>query len=200
MLLSFVQIRMHPNVQNIISHSPVSIKKTKTVSLLVTPDEAMLVKLAEEVGRLHLAMRSKTDATRRVAEDEKFDPTAMTDFFTPGGGEDEEEEEEGEEELEEEKETDLESFLDANSEPLPLEEVEFQPISVPEIPTWEIEILAGDERRVEEVPLPADEIELKTEEENGNPVLDGLKRLFGGGSKQKKTDSQVPQVEPAGTN
>ena len=174
-------------------------KKTKTITLLVTPDEAMLVKLAEEVGRLHLAMRSKVDATRRVAEDEKFDPSSMTEFFSGG---DSEEEEEADDSTDTDQDTDLDSFLDANSEPLPTEFGEFEPIAPPAIPTWEIEILAGDERRVEEVPLPVEEIEESNKP--SNPVLDGLKRLFGGrdsGEKTKKSGSVQPGlVEPATVN
>ena len=164
-------------------------KKTKTITLLVTPDEAMLVKLAEEVGRLHLAMRSKVDATRRVAEDEKFDPSSMTEFFSTGDSEEEEEDT-----TDTDKDTDLDSFLDANSEPLPSEFQDFEPIAPPAIPTWEIEILAGDERRVEEVPLPIEDF--KDDNTPTNPVLDGLKRLFGGGQSKDKTKQNDGLVKP----
>ena len=201
-VLEFVQVFATDSEREAVSTNG-SEKKTKTITLLVTPDEAMLVKLAEEVGRLHLAMRSKTDATRQVAEGEKFDPTSMTDFFAPSSGE--EEEDEDEEEIDEgDKDTDLEQFLDANSEPLDMIDQEFAPIAPPAIPTWEIEILAGDERRVEEVPLPIDEI-IDENETTTNPVLDGLKRLFGGGgsnkpSKQKSGSAESLLVEPASVN
>lgn len=186
--------------------------KAKTITLLVDPQQGMLVKLAEDIGKLHLAMRSKEDSTPRVADEDRFKPTDMTDLM---GGDDEEEESEEESE-EEDSDNDLENFLDDNSqpepapEPLPVaptpEPLPIQP-EVREIPTWQVEIFSGDIRRVDEVDLPESEWpaieEPVTDEETaavstGNPLLDGLKAIFGGrGSKTKtETKTETPVSEP----
>ena len=47
----------------------------KTLTLLVNRDQALLVKFAEDVGKLHLAMRSKTDSEPRVDDKDRFKPT-----------------------------------------------------------------------------------------------------------------------------
>ena len=136
---------------------------------------------------------------------------------------DDEEEEEEEDEDEPENDDDLEQFLDANSQPEPLPEpVPVAPVVVPPLDitpaepaapafdsSWQIEIFAGDIKRVEEVQIPESEwpvIEPKETEEAGeseaNPLLKGLKTLFGSGEKQNKdaTDNQEteqPESLPA---
>ena len=65
----------------------------KTLTLLVNRDQAMLVKLAEDIGNLHLTMRSKTDSEPRVDDKDRFKPTDMSDFLgeeEDGGDGDEE--------------------------------------------------------------------------------------------------------------
>lgn len=191
----------------------------KTLTLLVDRDQALLVKLAEDIGKLHLTMRSKTDSEPRTADKDRFKPTDMSDFL----GDDEEEE--GDEKDEDESQTnddDLEQFLDANSQPeplpapIPVAPVAIAPLTVPaepEVPafdsSWTIEIFAGDIKRVEEVQIPKSEwpvIEPKkatdnTDESGGNPLLKGLKSLFGSGEKKTEgeagnQDADVPEPLP----
>jgi len=175
----------------------------KTLTLLVNRDQAMLVKLAEDMGRLHLTMRSKTDSEPRVADKDRFRPTDMSDFL--GSDDEEEAGKDGGENKPQTDDNDLEQFLDANSQPEPLS------VTLPvgpaanallTVPTtaaesepfdssWKIEIFAGDIQRIEEVQIPKSEwpvIKPKTgtegsDESGGNPLLKGLKKLFGGGPK-----------------
>ena len=185
----------------------------KTLTLLVDRDQALLVKLAEDIGKLHLTMRSKTDSEPRVDDKDRFKPTDMSDFL----GDDEEEEEE-EDEDEPSNDDDLEQFLDANSQPEPLPApVPVAPVTIPPLTvpvgepevepfdsTWTIEIFAGDIKRVEEVQIPESEwpvVEPKTEtkevdESGGNPLLKGLKTLFGGGKKKDESKTENQQANP----
>ena len=188
----------------------------KTLTLLVDRDQALLVKLAEDIGKLHLTMRSKTDSEPRVDDKDRFKPTDMSDFL----GDDEEEDEEDEDEPS--NDDDLEQFLDANSQPeplpapIPVAPVAIAPLTAPaepEVPafdsSWTIEIFAGDIKRVEEVQIPKSEwpvIEPKkatdsTDESGGNPLLKGLKSLFGSGEKKAEgeagnQDADVPEPLP----
>ena len=179
----------------------------KTVTLLVDPSQAMLVKLAEDTGKLHLTIRSKEDKTPRVADRDRFKPTDMSDFL----GVDDEEEEASPKKTEVTKtdDNDLEQFLNANSQPeplpapLPVAQLPVVPLTVstgkveaePFDSTWKIEIFSGDIQRVEEVQIPKSEWPVvepankskEDEPSGGNPLLKGLKNLFGG-SGPKKTD------------
>ena len=182
----------------------------KTLTLLVDPDQAMLVKLAEDIGRLHLTMRSKEDATPRVRDKDRFNPTDMSDFL---GEKDDEEDDEDESKVEEAKDdNDLDQFLDANSQPEPIPAplpvaplavpVPVETVEVAPIPKWEIEIFAGDIRRVEEVDIPESErpviepkVEAKEDSSGGNPLLKGIKKLFGGNkSKDEAQQESLPAV------
>lgn len=183
----------------------------KTLTLLVDRDQALLVKLAEDIGKLHLTMRSKTDSEPRVDDKDRFKPTDMSDFL----GDDEEEEEE-EDEDEPSNDDDLEQFLDANSQPEPLPEpipvapVAIAPLTVPaepEVPafdsSWTIEIFAGDIKRVEEVQIPESEwpviepeaVTEEVDESGGNPLLKGLKTLFGSGEKKVDVEAGIQDVD-----
>lgn len=191
----------------------------KTLTLLVNRDEALLVKLAEDIGKLHLTMRSKTDSEPHAADKDRFKPTDMSDFL----GDDEEEEEDEEDEDEPQtNDDDLEQFLDANSQPeplpapIPVAPVAIAPLTVPvepEVPafdsSWKIEIFAGDIKRVEEVQIPESEwpviepqkVTEEIDESGGNPLLNGLKSLFGNGEKKADgeagdQDTDVPEPLP----
>ena len=192
----------------------------KTLTLLVNRDQAMLVKLAEDIGNLHLTMRSKTDSEPRVDDKDRFKPTDMSDFLG-----DPEEEEEGEEDDAVEPQVnddDLEQFLDANSQPdslpesIPVAQVASVPVVVPaepEVPvfdsSWTIEIFAGAVKRVEEVQIPESEwpviepevVTEEVDESGGNLLLKGLKSLFGNGEKKAAVkagnqDAEVPEPLP----
>ena len=186
----------------------------KTLTLLVNRDQALLVKLAEDVGKLHLTMRSKTDSEPRVDDKDRFKPTDMSDFLG-----DPEEEEEGEEDDAVEPQVnddDLEQFLDANSQPDSLPEsiqvaqVASAPVVVsaePEVPvfdsSWTIEIFAGTVKRVEEVQIPESEwpviepevVTEEVDESGGNLLLKGLKSLFGNGKKKAAAEEGNQDTE-----
>ncbi len=186
----------------------------KTLTLLVDRDQALLVKLAEDIGKLHLTMRSKTDSEPRVDDKDRFKPTDMSDFL----GDDEEEEDEEDDDEPQTNDDDLEQFLDANSQPeplpapVPVAPVTIAPLTVPvsdpEVEpfdsTWKIEIFAGDIKRVEEVQIPKSEwpvVEPKTDSEEvdssgGNPLLKGLKTLFGGGKKKDENETENQEARP----
>tara|TARA_R110002072_G_scaffold13481_3_gene57001 strand:- start:75726 stop:76910 length:1185 start_codon:yes stop_codon:yes gene_type:complete len=187
----------------------------KTCTLLVDRDQSMLLKLAEDIGKLHLTMRSKTDSEPRVHDKDRFKPTDMSDFL---GSDDEEEGGEfAEEDEPQTNDDDLEQFLDANSQPeplpapVPVAPVTIAPLTVPlaepEVETfdskWTIEIFAGDIKRVEEVQIPKSEwpvVEPKkvteaVDESGGNPLLKGLKALFGNEAKKDKGKAENHEGE-----
>lgn len=187
----------------------------KTVTLLVDPDQAMLVKLAEDIGKLHLTIRSKEDATPRVDDKDRFKPTDMSDFL---GEDDEEVSEEPVDEEPQSDDNDLEQFLDANSQPEPIPApLPVAPLPVPvqvdvtETPavktTWEIEVFAGDIRRVEEVAIPESELPVAEPEvedtddaTSRNPLLNGIKKLFGGKSETKEESGTESQKDGSVTS
>lgn len=161
--------------------------KFKTVSLLVTAQQGALVKLAEKVGDLHLSMRSKEDSESRTTEEERFDPRSLTDFYARQ--ESESESGEGTEDTgkADDSDDDLDSFLDNAMQPdtqAVTDAGPVAPVAPPKPATWTIEIYSGDQLRVEEVALPQSEQpvtegETVTEPSSGNPLLDGIKGLFG---------------------
>ena len=189
----------------------------KTVTLLVDRDQAMLVKLAEDIGKLHLTMRSKTDSEPRVADRDRFKPTDMSDFL----GDDEEETEDKVEDKPQSNDNDLEQFLDANSQPEPIPAtLPVVPLPVPALTvpantvetkpfdtTWKIEIFSGDIQRVEEVKIPESEWpviepEVKSPEDDGsggNPLLKGLKKLFSGNETKNTNGAETRKANQSET-
>jgi pilus assembly protein CpaB len=99
----------------------------KNVSLLVTNEQARLLKLAQDVGSLHLTLRAHDDDSR-VASEDRFDPKVAERIAVPPP----------------------EREVAPNLEPV-------APVAAPDKKKWKIEIIAGSERRVEEVDLPDDE-------------------------------------------
>jgi len=183
---------------------------TSTVTLLLEMDEAKLVKLAEDIGKLHLGMRSKDDPNPRQAhESELFKPGELADFFAQEGNEAEEQDEENGDEpdtvvADADTTDDLTTFLDEN-----LDKPEQGPTppttpsnpALPDPEMWQVEIFSGNEIRVEDVPLPQD-MEVMT---SGNPVIDSFRRLFGvrvhdappAGQQEHEYNSQTePQNNP----
>ena len=184
----------------------------KTLTLLVDPSQAMLVKLAEDIGKLHLTIRSKEDSIPRVADRDRFKPADMSDFL----GDDEENAETSVEDKgniqEKEDDNDLKQFLDANSQPEPLPEpLPVVPDTVPnlvqaaEVPTfpttWQVEIFAGDIKRIEIVDIPKSELPVVKPEgdadkdsSGGNPLLKGIRKLFGGKDTKENNTSAKPEA------
>ena len=198
----------------------------KTLTLLVNRDQALLVKLAEDVGKLHLTMRYKTDSEPWVDDKDRFKPTDMSDFLGDPEEDDEDDEDDEVDEVDEVEsqvnDDDLEQFLGANSQPDSLPEsisvaqVASVPVVVPaepEVPvfdsSWTIEIFAGAVKRVEEVQIPESEwpviepevVTEEVDESGGDLLLKGLKSLFGNGEKKAAVkagnqDAEVPEPLP----
>jgi len=171
--------------------------KAKTITLLVTPQQAAMVKLADDIGDLHLAMRSKNDAVERASDKERFKPEEIADFFRPR--QDDEESESNGEGAPAEPPQSVREFIKANSQPVapaapPVVE---PPVPVPPAPpaTWAMQIYSGDKMRVEEVPLSGPEPQAGAAagpQDSGNPLLNGFKRMFGGTSGSGTPADPVP--------
>jgi len=159
----------------------------KNVALLVEPDQAGLLMLAESKGDLTLALRSAGDHTTgmnvKVTEDQ------MADIFSAGqdderynemklgtsAGSEAETEPELIVENENKKPSSVGEFIASEqSAQEPVTETKAEPQVAeanvkPETPKWQIDIYAGDEHRVEEVDLPVD---------LDNPLQGLLKKVF----------------------
>ncbi len=102
----------------------------KNVSLQVTGEQARLLKLAGDVGTIHLTLRAMNDKNR-IDEKELFDPR-IAEPLPP-------------------------KIEEGRDQPRQIAEVKPPPQPV-ELPSsqkkWKIEIIAGTERRTEEVDLP----------------------------------------------
>lgn len=111
---------------------------SKNVSLLVTNEQARLLKLAGDMsgGKLHLTLRGMNDDTHVELKD-LFDPSQAEHAYARN------DDSEGEEQ---EEKTPVEI-----AQPVPI----VAPVSKDK--TWKIEIIAGSERRIEEVDLPETE-------------------------------------------
>jgi len=118
--------------------------KAENLSVLVTPEQANVLMLASNKGKLQMALRNsedKDEAKVATVDDQIFD-----EFQATKGAE---KEQKPDEEPKKESAPDLTKFLQAAaaakppSEPEPSEEV------------WAIEIFEGDTRRVETIKLPA---------------------------------------------
>lgn len=168
--------------------------KTKTITLLVSPNQAMMVKLAETVGKLHIAMRSKDDSEGRVSDTQRFDPDKVNALFVQQAAVGDGDGEEGQD--------DVRRFIDQAAPAAPVPPVTPPVVATPVEPpkaaepqkpaTWAIEIYSGDTKRIEEVPLhPV--TESRVEQEAEGSLLSGIKSLFGLGPKKP-----APAGEPTG--
>jgi pilus assembly protein CpaB len=144
----------------------------KNISLLVTPDQANLLMLAENKGTLHLALRHKTDneAAKATTVDDSFFDDVETQV-----GEGDAEDEGGERIFSPEQVTN--PSADSIAEALKRElagqggspagnSADPSAGQIPAeaaIPTWKIQIYTGKDVRIEEVELPEEKAE--TEEE-----------------------------------
>ena len=119
---------------------------TKNVELLVTREQARLVKLAGDLGggKLHLILRGMNDESNVDTKD-LFDPSQMEHLATR------------------EPEPDRES-----SRPIvPVEPVAPVVVPKPVLKKWKIEIIAGTDRRTEEVDIP-DEASVPLKQTSGS--------------------------------
>ena len=109
---------------------------SKNVSLLLTNEQARLLKLAGDLsgGKLHLTLRGMNDDTHVESKD-LFDPAHAEHAFV----------------------RENESDRDLNRNVAPVERTEPAVKSVSKNKKWKIEIIAGSDRRIEEVDLPDEE-------------------------------------------
>lgn len=173
--------------------------KAKTITLIMTTDQAKLLKLAEDVGKLHLAMRSREDSSPRVKEEDRFHPeeaekaqaiVKLQDKETP-----------------EAEKSALQAFLDAqNMARAQVASNGGQPSyePVPAMPKWSIEIYSGDQKRVEEVDDPTGEVPQAGQGPGAgsrNPLVNGLKALFGAPAAEPQPQASpqltLPPQQPA---
>lgn len=168
--------------------------KAKTITLIMTPEQAKLLKLAEDVGKLHLAMRSREDSTPRADEKDKFKPEEAEAARALASLEDGET---SDREKDQAKDA-LKAFLDAQAANghSGVPGVGYsQPPEPPPVPKWSIEIYAGDQKRVEEVDYPEGELPPPPKGASGNPIVNGLRSLFGGSEPQVVLPPSTPKVQ-----
>ncbi|MCX7419886.1 MAG: Flp pilus assembly protein CpaB [Planctomycetia bacterium] len=145
----------------------------KNVSLLVSSEQAKLLKLAGGVGDLHLTLRGGSD-DQRIDEKELFDPRmAGVEVVV-------------ERDRSEVRNDEEEVITHAVSQSLPVDKPETNPKSK----KWKIEIFRGSEREIEEVDLPeAEEIkstptaaadQQQNQQRGGQPWMGTIRKLFGG--------------------
>lgn len=69
-VLEFVKV-FSIGAERVLREAGAGENKAKTITLMVDPQQAMLVKLAEDVGRLHLVLRSKTNSEPRTLDKDR---------------------------------------------------------------------------------------------------------------------------------
>ncbi len=161
----------------------------KNISLLVSPDQANLLMLAENKGMLHLALRHKSDKeqAKAAAVDDSFFDDLETGFgeFAEGeeGGNPKPKSDTVEAPDADAIAKNLERVLSGQGAPPgePLASSPVEPAPLPElgetpIKTWKIQIYSGEEVRVEEVELPEEKPETPAEP---TKVSDLLKTIQG---------------------
>jgi len=139
--------------------------KTTNISLLVTPEEAKTVKLADSQGELHLMLCPKGDAPTESNVD--FKPYDTPEVVNPIVREDDSQPNA--------KDDDVDDFLNKNAE---TKTAKAEPVKEPEKSKWPIEIFEGDQRRVEEVDLTGDKAVTLPVSASAKPAWAGVLRNF----------------------
>ena len=164
---------------------------TETITLLVTQKEALLVKLAEDVGKLHLTLRSKDDKNPKlVTEDQKFKENHHVNFFNQDDDDDDDKQSQRERQRREADQAAAARAAAARAIDAASTKAEVQPEPEPEpVPTWKVEIFAGDNKQVEEFVLP-----VVKKPAQQNPLLNTLNSTFGGTKKAETEATNEPQL------
>lgn len=184
----------------------------KTITLLVNPEQGKLLNLATEIGKLHLAMRSKEDSKARVPDRERFRPEeaeaaqALAQSESKDGAKDQPN-----------KQDALTAFLATQQNTVTqAKKVTKTPEDrEPVAPKWKVEIFAGDSKQVSEVDfeeqdLPADYVKQRDAwkarqakkqkqgqpEGSSNPLVSGIKSLFSPGEAGEAAEETVEPNEP----
>ena len=149
----------------------------KNISLLVDPEQANLLMLAESKGAIHLALRHKSDTT--PVKTEAVDESMFDEEETKVGQRDEDLSAPGAPSGET---ASVREFLEQQTQvSAPAEPVVAQPAMPVEKPKWKIQIYAGDTQRVEEVELP-EESQERADASGANGLLNeaALGRIWKG--------------------
>jgi len=143
--------------------------KSKNISLLLSPKEGAMLKLAEKKGEVHLALRAASDTAD--TEDVQFDDDELAEVFSIDGSEYLKDDESKQGDVKQEnspklvkkasKSTSAKKFLDEEQQPTQMTsaetEVEEELEEVKKM--WQIEIYSGEEKIVQEVELLEEELE-----------------------------------------
>ncbi len=143
-ILQYIEIFATDNVrQSAVPNGETKEVSAKNISLLVTPDQYVLLMLAESKGAISLALRHRGDDSQ--SQPSEVDETAFEHLKVTRGPNDK-------------KTDDVRDTLDA--EQTKVAEVpkkpEVKPEPVKEKPTWTLKVFEGDKLREEQVELPED--------------------------------------------
>lgn len=154
--------------------------KSKNISILLSPKEGAILKMAERKGEVHLALRAQSDTSD--TEDIQFNEDDLAEVFSIEGGEYKDENETNEEDSSKEaglaqnsgKTTSAKQFLDEEQQPQEMTsvgaEVEAELEEAKKM--WQVEIFSGEQKTIQEVELLEEELEDKT------AALKGLWEVF----------------------
>tara|TARA_R110002095_G_scaffold161291_2_gene139758 strand:+ start:5989 stop:7035 length:1047 start_codon:yes stop_codon:yes gene_type:complete len=142
--------------------------KSKNISLLLSPREGAMLKLAEKKGEVHLALRAASDTAD--TEDVQFDDDELAEVFSIEGSEYLKDDEKPEGDVKEERpqkqvkktsEKSAKQFLDEEQQPTQMAstgaEIEEELEEAKKM--WQVEIYSGEEKIVQEVELLEEELE-----------------------------------------
>lgn len=154
-VLEYIKVFATDNVRDAMKNDSQE-QNAKNISVLVTPDQANLLMLADSKGTLTLALRSMTDSA--MAPGEEFDETALDETAALEGAMDENAEE-GMETAEDGQSGDVRKFLEETQQETETTKTQETSTEVaaniqPKRPMWKIEIFAGDEKITEQFEMP----------------------------------------------
>ena len=135
--------------------------KSKNISLLLAPREGAILKLAENKGEVHLALRAASDVTD--TEDVHFNDDELAEVFSIDGSDylkdQDDQNEEGPQQLvkTESESKSAKQFLDEEQQPQQMASVEAK-LEEAKI-MWEVEVYSGGEKTIQEVEILEEELE-----------------------------------------
>ncbi|QDT64472.1 Flp pilus assembly protein CpaB [Calycomorphotria hydatis] len=177
-VLEYIEVFSIDNIRNNGEGDPGDVQ-AKNISLLVSPEHAALLKLAETKGELHLSLRHKDDVDMAAIPDidsSIFEETA------PGQGERPEEKKSADDAP---KTGDLQSFLAQHTGEPAKDDAEKAEPKV-EIPTWTITIYRGEE---------VEDVEVVDEEALASLNLDAVEKQRARATTRKQNRSEKNGAE-----
>ncbi|WP_299459962.1 Flp pilus assembly protein CpaB, partial [uncultured Gimesia sp.] len=140
--------------------------KSKNISLLLSPKEGAMLKLAEKKGEVHLALRAASDTAD--TEDVQFDDDELAEVFSIDGSEYLKDDESKQGDVKQEnspklvkkasESTSAKKFLDEEQQPTQMTSAEAE-VEEEVKKMWQIEIYSGEEKIIQEVELLEEELE-----------------------------------------